>query len=132
MSAVLADAGPIVALAFTADQYHALARTDLERLAADRVRVRGTFSTLIESYALILRRATPQYAFRWYDSLRARADFLNPTETDYLAAVELVQRYEDQSISLADGVIAIMSRRLELPVWTYDHHFDLMRVDRWR
>ena len=132
MSDVLADAGPLVALAFTADQYHLAARADLERFAAERTRVYVSFITVVESCTLILRRATPRYAFRWYDSLRARADFLNPTEGEYLTAIELVRRYGDQPISIADGVTAVVSRRLGLPAWTYDHHFDVMRVDRWR
>jgi predicted nucleic acid-binding protein len=31
-----------------------------------------------------------------------------------------------------DAVTAVLARRLELPVWTYDHHFDVMRIAVWR
>ena len=38
----------------------------------------------------------------------------------------------EQDISLFDAVTAALSRRLGLPVWTFDQHFDVMRVKRWR
>jgi predicted nucleic acid-binding protein len=49
-----------------------------------------------------------------------------------LTAVQYIQRYSDQPITLADGVLAVLSQRLSLPVWTFDHHFDVMRANRWR
>lgn len=43
-----------------------------------------------------------------------------------------VLRYSDQDISLADAVVAEISDRLEIPVWTFDHHFAVMGVRVWR
>ena len=51
---------------------------------------------------------------------------------DYHAAMSRIQRYRDQAFTLFDVVLAILSERLALPVWTYDHHFDVMRVPVWR
>jgi hypothetical protein len=31
-----------------------------------------------------------------------------------------------------DAVIAEISGRLEAPVWTFDHHFDVIGVKVWR
>jgi len=31
-----------------------------------------------------------------------------------------------------DAVTAVVGRRLRMPVWTYDHHFDVVRVEVWR
>ncbi len=32
---------------------------------------------------------------------------------------------------LVDATLAVLSDRLELPVWTYDFHFDVMQIDMW-
>jgi hypothetical protein len=40
--------------------------------------------------------------------------------------------YPDQSITLFDAILATLASPLSLPVWTYDHHCDTMRVDVWR
>ena len=132
MSDVLADTGPLYALAFKFDQYHLQARTELERLSANRQRVIVTFPTVIEGYRLILRGSAAEYAFAWFDELRASAEFVNPSEADYLAAAQHIRRYHDQAITLADGVLTIVSQRLDVPVWTYDHRFGVIRVDRWK
>lgn len=41
-------------------------------------------------------------------------------------------RFPDQRITLCDAVTAVLSKRLILPVWTYDYHFDVMQVPVWR
>jgi len=38
----------------------------------------------------------------------------------------------DQSITLFDATLAALASRLKMEVWTYDHHFDAMRVKVWR
>lgn len=131
MTDVLADTGPLYALAFGSDQYHVRARDDLKRLEANRQRVIVTFSTVIECYRLILYGSEARYALRWFDELRESAELVNPTADDYVAAAQRIQRYSDQRITLVDGVLAVASERLNLPVCSYDHHFDVMRVDRW-
>ena len=132
MTAVLADTGPLYALAFKSDQYHLQARAELERIIAGSQPVIVTFTTIVEGYRLILHGSDARYASRWFDELRDSTEFVNPTEDDYVAAAQRIQRYADQHITLADGVLAIVSQRLGMPVWTYDHHFDVMRIDRWR
>jgi predicted nucleic acid-binding protein len=44
----------------------------------------------------------------------------------------LIDRFPGRRITLTDAVLATMSPRLRLPVWTYDHHFDIMQVEVWR
>jgi len=60
------------------------------------------------------------------------AILVNPIAEDYGRATARVLRYPDQDISLADAVIAEIGTRLEVPVWTYDHHFDVMEAQVWR
>jgi predicted nucleic acid-binding protein len=33
---------------------------------------------------------------------------------------------------LVDAVIAEVADRLDAPVWTFDHHFDVMGANVWR
>jgi hypothetical protein len=35
-------------------------------------------------------------------------------------------------LTLFDTVLAAMSDWLEAPVWTFDHHFDVMQANVWR
>ncbi|NES68145.1 MAG: hypothetical protein F6K24_24350, partial [Okeania sp. SIO2D1] len=58
-------------------------------------------------------------------------ELVNPTVDDYSKAIELVGNFPDQQITLFDGITAIISNRLSLPVWTYDYHFDVMSVSVW-
>ena len=51
---------------------------------------------------------------------------------DYRAAAAQVSTYRDQSITLFDATLAVLAKRLSLPVSTYDHHFDVMGAAVWR
>jgi hypothetical protein len=62
----------------------------------------------------------------------ANSKFVNPAAEDYLNAATRLATFTDQSITLFDAVLAVLSARLELQVWTYDHHFDVMRASVWR
>jgi predicted nucleic acid-binding protein len=57
---------------------------------------------------------------------------VNPTPADFEEAADLVAAYQDRALSMFDAVTASLSRRLGLPAWTYDHHFDVVRVEVWR
>ncbi len=58
----------------------------------------------------------------------ADAALANPTPEDYRQAFAMTRALADQPITLFDATIAALATRLGLPVWTYDHHFDRMRV----
>ncbi|CAN1213386.1 hypothetical protein TUMEXPCC7403_24485 [Tumidithrix helvetica PCC 7403] len=60
------------------------------------------------------------------------AKFVNPTLEDYLQSKEKASMYPDQTITLVDATIAILSEKMNLPVWTYDYHFDVMGTPVWR
>ena len=60
------------------------------------------------------------------------ATLVNPSPEDYRQAIVRVQAMPDQPITLFDAVAAALAVRLGLEVWTYDHHFDLMRAKVWR
>jgi predicted nucleic acid-binding protein len=65
-------------------------------------------------------------------STNSRTTFVLPETSAFDAAFRLVQRYHDQPIALADALVAVISQQLASPVWTYDCHFDVMQIERWR
>jgi hypothetical protein len=49
------------------------------------------------------------------------------------AAVDPDDAYHPQAQrELFNATLAVLAARLGVAVWTYDHHFDIMRVEVWR
>jgi predicted nucleic acid-binding protein len=130
-SAVLADTGPLYAAADPDDAHHKRARRELSRLAVGHQEVVVAYPTLLEAYTLVLFRLGESAALNWLEEMTGAA-LVNPSADDYRQAVANVQSLKDQPITLFDALVATLARRLGLEVWTYDHHFDVMRVAVWR
>jgi predicted nucleic acid-binding protein len=129
---VLADTGPLYAAVDPDDQYHARARAELDRLDAAGLGVAIAYPTLLEAYTLVMQRLGTVIAQRWLDEIAGAVALVQPTADDYSSAMLRVRAYPDQRLTLTDLVVATVSDRLACPVWTYDHHFDLLRVVVWR
>ncbi|EIC23275.1 type II toxin-antitoxin system VapC family toxin [Thiorhodovibrio frisius] len=129
---VLADTGPLYAAVDPDDQYHDRAQEQMTNLADAGVSVVIVYPILSEAYSLILYRLGFPSASAWLDDVRAGSAWMNPSPQDYRDATVVVGRYQDQTITLFDATLATVALRLSLPVWTYDHHFDTMRVPVWR
>ena len=132
MSAILADSGPLYALAIPSDEHHIQAQRDSQRMRQQQLDVVVAYPVLIETYHLLLRRVPLATAHGWLTQIMTRGSFVNPRDEDYLEASQRVRRYRDQQLTLVDAIVAVLSERAGVPVWTYDHHFDIMRIDRWR
>lgn len=104
---------------------------EVKRLRRLRLNVVTLYPILFETYSLLLRRLTPARAQQWVEKTVQEVGMLSPNGQDYRDAVQKVASYSDQ-ISLYDGLLAVMSERLELPIWTFDADFDVMRTDVWR
>ena len=130
-SAVLADTGPLYAAADPDDAHHKRARRELSRLAGGHQEVVVAYPTLLEAYTLVLFRLGESAALNWLEQMKDAA-LVNPIAEDYRQAVVKVQSLKDQPITLFDALVATLASRLSLEVWTYDHHFDVMRVAIWR
>ena len=129
--AVLADTGPLYAANDEADTHHLRAIKELRELAHARQEILVAYPILLEAYSLLLFRLGRRAASDWATEM-ADGSFVNPIPEDYSRAFRMVQSLADQRITLVDATLAALALRLELEVWTYDHHFDVMRVPVWR
>jgi predicted nucleic acid-binding protein len=130
-AAVLADAGPLYAAVDEGDERHLDARQELQRLGRERRNVVIAYPILLEAYSLVLQRLGVLAAHKWI-SLLAGNSLINPDSEDYRRAVVTVRSFPDQRISLVDATLAALAVRHGVEVWTYDHHFDVMRIPVWR
>ncbi|HTU42773.1 MAG TPA: PIN domain-containing protein [Candidatus Aquilonibacter sp.] len=131
MRSVLADAGPLYAAVDEGDEHHFEARRQLDMLERERRDILIAYPILLEGYSLVLYRLGIAAAHKWI-AFFAGAFFINPDSQDYGRALTTVQSFPDQRITLVDATIAALAVRHGLEVWTYDHHFDMMRVPVWR
>jgi predicted nucleic acid-binding protein len=129
--AVLADAGPLYAAVDEADERHKRASDDLVKLERQRRLIVVSYSTLLETHALVLARLGRAAARTWL-TLMSDAALINPEPEDYRQAIAKLKGLPDQKITLFDSLVAVLASRMGLHVWTYDHHFDVMRVPVWR
>ncbi len=132
MTAVLADTGPLYALADPSGQYHVRAQAELESIENRALAVAVSYPTVCEAHTLVLRRLGIKYAGEWLAELLGSALLLNPEVVDYAVAASQLGRFADQAITLVDGVSAVLAARLGIPIWTFDRHFTTMRVKVWR
>jgi predicted nucleic acid-binding protein len=130
--AVLADTGPLYAAADPDDAFHQRARRELRRLARDKREVVVAYPTLCEAYTLVLYRLGKDTAFSWIHDVLSGVALVNPAPEDFQQAIKKLAAYPDQAITVFDATVAVLGERLGIEVWTYDHHFDLMRAAIWR
>jgi predicted nucleic acid-binding protein len=131
MHAVLADTGPLYAAVDPRDGFHEQAVAEMGKLARERTRVVVPYPILLEAHAMVRRRLGRSAASDWLADMIDTV-LINPTPEDYRQAIARIGAVSDQPITLFDATVAVLAARLRLEVWTYDHHFDVMRVRVWR
>jgi predicted nucleic acid-binding protein len=129
---VLADTGPLYAAVDPSDDHHERAQGDIRRLSSEGLGVTVAYPTLCECYLLVLYKLGTGVAQGWLGEIEDGSFLMNLTPEDFREAAGLLRGYQDQVLSMFDAVTAVVGRRLEVPVWTYDHHFDVVRVEVWR
>ena len=129
---VLADTGPLYAARAPNDTNHGRAHDELARLRAQNLKVVVPYPILLESYSLVMRKLGNTEAHALLAEVTSTSILTNAMEDDYKDATVTILPYRNQDLTLFDTVLAAMSDRLEAPVWTFDHHFDVMRVSVWR
>jgi len=129
--AVFTDSGPLFAIADESDEHHERALRQSALLTRDRWEILVPYPILLETYTLVLFNLGQESALHWLSQILS-AVFISPTPEDYRRAATQVLALPDQSVTLIDATVAVLAGRLGLQVWTYDHHFDVMRVPVWR
>jgi|SRR5579871_85975 len=131
-AAILADTGPLFALADPSDQYHKRAAAELETISKRDLSIAVSYPTLCEAHSLVLRRLGGVYSREWLKQVIDGTVLLSPEPGDFLLAAAQLEQFSDHPITLVDSVTAVMSRRLAIAVWSFDRHFTTMRVGIWR
>jgi uncharacterized protein len=129
---VLADTGPLYAARDPNDDNHERSQRELRRLILQNLKVVVPYPTLLESYSLVMRELGIRTAHEFLEEVVRGSIFENASSEDFQKASSRVLRYKDQDITLVDAVIAEVADRLDAPVWTFDHHFDVMGANVWR
>ena len=109
MRSIVADTGPIVSFLYRDDADHALVRTYLRDHSVALV---TTWPVVAEAWHLLLSRAgiRPALALmRWVkaNGLRVAASH----EDDPAALLELLERYADHPMDLADATLVLLAER---------------------
>jgi predicted nucleic acid-binding protein len=130
--AILADTGALYALADSSDRYHQQSQAELDVINRDNLAIIVPYPVYVETHKLILYRQGCANALVFAKRLLTEANLLNPTSEDYQDAVQLIEQFPDQKITLVDAVLAVLALNAGVPVWTYDYHFDVMQIQVWR
>lgn len=128
---VLADTTPLYAAIDPSDEHYQQSRAEMQQLKDDGWEVAVIMPTVMEAYSLTQRKLGSRVALRWLGEVNAFAGYLVPEGEDYSLALARIRRYLDQDITLFDTLLYAVSDRLSIPIWTYDHHFDILGASRW-
>jgi predicted nucleic acid-binding protein len=132
LRAVIADTGPLYAAVDIDDQYHERSQAELQRINTENLIILVPFPVYLETYNLLLYRLGTEQAISFARQCIGAVHFVNPSQEQYMAAVEKAASFPDQRITVCDAVTAVLSEEMKLPVWTYDFHFNLMLAQVWR
>ncbi len=128
---LLADTGPLYAVIDRSDEHHQRALDEFEAIMNVGLTLTVIVPVVQETHRLLLQRIGLHVASPWLQEINAATVIVATNLDDYWQACLRLHQYPDQRISLGDGLLAVVSQRLNSPVWTYDHHFDILGAERW-
>jgi len=131
MSTLLIDTSALHALNYARDNNHAQAVAYFKALAG-RVKPILTEWVFVETMNLTKARLGPAYAIAFGRQLKASQAFypLILTDLDKQATWEIFENYHDKPWSYVDCSLLAVARRLEIRrVFTFDHHFEQMKLE---
>ena len=114
------------------DQYHNAATEHWRALQNDQRRCFTSNFVLDETITLLARRTTYQFAAeRSRNMFESRLlSIIRPDENDELAALELFQKYADQSVSFTDCVSFVLMQKQDIKcAFSFDRHFTIAGFD---
>lgn len=129
---ILADSTPLYTLAAESDALHERAHRDFDQILDHHFEILVPYPVLGEAHRLILHRLGVAASRQWLDEIESGFGFLNASAKDYTLAIRRLAEFPDQRITLVDALTAVLAIDLAIPVWTYDHHFDILGAPVWR
>ena len=124
---LLADTGPLVAVANDRDQHHERCQTLLEN---DRRPVAVPAPVIVEVCQLLASRRGTRAEAAFLTSLGARElDVIDLEAADYTRAAQLVEQYADLPLGAVDATVIAVAERLRVTeIATLDRrHFTVVR-----
>jgi predicted nucleic acid-binding protein len=132
LRAIIADTGLLCAEADRSDQYHQRSRSELLMINREKLTVIVPYPIYLEAHKLVLYASGVQAGIAFAERLALQTNLISPTPEDYQTALRLMSRFTDQQITLFDAFTAVLALQMQLSVWTYDFHFEVMGVPVWR
>jgi hypothetical protein len=128
---IFVDTGAWVARFSRRDQYHEHASALWAQLKLARVRVVTSDSVFVETVALLARQIGARPAVEAGRFLRnwPGLTIIRALSEDEIAALDLLEKFSDQSVGFVDCLSFALIRRYRIPAaFSFDRHFDLARV----
>ena len=129
---IFIDTGAFLARYIERDQYHAAATKHWRTLQNDRRPCFTSNFVLDETITLLSRRSTYEFAVERARNLfeSTSLSILRANENDELAALELFQKYADQSVSFTDCLSFVLMEKQNIKcAFSFDRHFTIAGFD---
>jgi predicted nucleic acid-binding protein len=113
------------------DQYHEPAAKAWAKLKASEGRMVTSDSVFVETITFLARNVSPTAAVEAGRFIHGwnKLTILRATKEDEAAAIDLVDKFADQSIGFVDCLsFALIRRHRIVSVFTFDRHFELAGV----
>ncbi len=124
----LTDAGPLIALIDADDPDHDRCRATLETISLPLLTTWPAFTEAM--YLLHRAGGWPGQQSLWKIALRGDLELAMPTAHGNKRAAELMERYRDRPMDLADATLVALAEERELTrVFTLDSDFHIYRID---
>ena len=131
---IFVDTGAFLARYLARDQHHQAAQAAWRDLPARPWPVYTSNFVLDETFTLLGRWASPEFAADRAEALLTSATLviLRPDHDDELEALELFRKYGDQKVSFTDCVSFALMRRHDIPrTFGFDRHFVHAGFELW-
>jgi predicted nucleic acid-binding protein len=131
---IFVDTGPFLARYLARDQHHDAAIRGWERIAKRGWRCLTTSFVVDETVTLLARRAGAKFAAERARAIltSTRLTVFRPTAEDELAALDLLEKFEDQPLSFTDCISFVTMRARGVQrAFTFDRHFRAAGFTLW-
>jgi len=128
---IFVDTGAWVARFSRRDQYHKRAAATWAKLKASNERIVTSDSVFAETISLLGRKVSPLAAVEAGRFLHgwSKLTILRATRDDEVTALNLLDKFADQSIGFVDCLSFTLMRRHRIAAaFTFDRHFELTGI----